>query len=323
MTGEACIGAIDLGGTKILSIVVDDDMRVLASDKRPTHDESSPGGIESVIGRMVDSIRAAAGSRALMAVGISSPGPLNPWTGVVTSASNLPGWRNVPVTTLMSDRLGVQVFLEHDAKAGAIAEHRLGAGRGAQNMVLVTLGTGIGGGLVLDGKLYRGTSGAAGEIGHTRLVDDGPRCTCGRTGCLESLASGWSLARDALAIIKREPDGILARITRDEGEEASARTLEAAAAAGDRAAAAAIEAAGRYLGAGLTNLINIFNPQIIAISGNLRKLDGYLETARKVVEGEAFRQTFEDVSILETQVGDDGAALGAALVARDALEGKR
>jgi glucokinase len=325
MADGGFIGAIDLGGTKILSVVVDGEMRVVSRDQRPTeaHEESPAGefGPGHVIQRMVESMRAAAAGRRLDAVGISSPGPLNPVTGVVSSASNLPGWRNVPVTRLMSEGLGVPVWLEHDAKAAAIAEHRLGAGRGASNLVLMALGTGIGAGLILDGRVYRGTSGAAGEIGHTRIVEDGPRCSCGRTGCLEALASGWSLARDAAALIEREPDGILARMSRDEDELPSARTLERAAGAGDASAAGAIRAAGRHLGAGLVNVVNVFNPQVIAISGNLRKLEGYLSVALEVVEREAFRQTFADVRIVETAVGDDASALGAALVAHDGLAG--
>jgi len=320
---DAFTGAIDLGGTKILSLVLDDRLEVVSSDERPTQADDWPvyrdDQAGAVIARMAESIRAAAGGRLLRTVGISSPGPLNPFTGVVTSASNLPGWRNIPVGALMSEALGVPVFLEHDAKAAALAEHRLGAGRGVSHMVLMALGTGIGAGLILDGRVYRGASGASVEIGHTRLVEDGPRCSCGRSGCLEALASGWALAKRAEEITRAEPDGILARIGRDSGEPLSARTLEQAAAAGDRAAAGAIRSAGIHLGAGLVNVINIFNPELIAISGNLRKLTGYVSVAREVVGREAFRQNFTDVRIEETQLGDNAAALGAALAALDRL----
>jgi glucokinase len=323
MTDERFIGAIDLGGTKILSIVVDSALSVVASDQRSTLAREAKGNPQAVIERMAESMRAAAGQRRLAAVGISSPGPLNPFTGVVSSASNLPGWRNVPAAKLLSEALGVPAWLEHDAKAAAIAEHRLGAGRGVDDMVLLALGTGIGGGLILNGQVYRGVSGAAGEIGHTRIVEDGPRCSCGRTGCLEALASGWSLARDAAAIVEREPDGILARLTHESGQGPSARTLEAAAARGDKSAAEAIRQAGLHLGAGLVNVVNVFNPAVVAISGNLRKLEGYLPVAKQVLEREAFRQAFGDMRLAETEVGDSAAALGAALVAIDGLEGKR
>jgi glucokinase len=316
MADERFLGAVDLGGTKILSIVVDDDLRVVASDERPTQAELGPDG---VVRRIIESVRAAADGRRLRAVGISSAGPIDYAHGVVTSAPNLRGWREVPLAARVGDGLGLRAFLENDANCAAIAEQRLGTARGAQHVVLVALGTGIGGGLVLNGQVYRGASGGAGEVGHMKLVDDGPLCGCGRRGCLEALASGSALARTAAEIIAREPDGILARIGRDEGGAPSALTLQKAAAAGDASAAAAIREAALHLGAGLTNLVDIFNPEVLAISGNLRKLEGYLDVAREVVAAEAFRQAVANVRIAETALGDEAAALGAALVALDAL----
>jgi glucokinase len=316
MAEEHYLGAVDLGGTKILSIVVDAGLRVVASDERPTQAELGPDG---VVRRIIESMNAAAAGRRLRAIGISSAGPIDYARGVVTSAPNLHGWRDVPLAAKVAEGLGLRTFLENDANCAAIAEQRLGAGRGAQHVVLVALGTGIGGGLVLNGQIYRGASGGAGEVGHMKLVDDGPLCGCGRRGCLEALASGSALGRTATEIIAREPDGILARISRDEGGAPSAVTLQKAAGAGDSSAATAIRQAALHLGAGLTNLVDIFNPEVLAISGNLRKLEGYLDVAREVVAAEAFRQAVANVRIVETALGDDAAALGAALVALDAI----
>jgi len=310
------IGAIDLGGTKILSLVVDMNLRVVATDMRPTEAERGP---DAVIARMADSLRAAAAGRTLMAAGVSTPGPCNPVQGIVTTAPNLPGWRDVHLAQRISDAIGIPAWIENDANAAAIAEHRLGAGRGASHLVLIALGTGIGGGLVLNGQIYHGASGAAGEIGHMQLVRDGPLCGCGRHGCLEALASGSALGRIAAAIIEAEPDGALARISRDEGEAPSALTLEKAAAAGDISAAKAIHEAALHLGAGLTNLVDIFNPEVVAVSGNLRKLEGYLSVAIEVVRREAYPQASDDVRIVETELGDDAAALGATLIAFERL----
>jgi glucokinase len=314
MSDAGLVGAIDLGGTKILSLVVDAGLRVQGSDLRATEAE---GGPEAVIARVVESLREAASGRPLRAIGISTPGPCNPSLGVVTAAPNLPGWRDVPLARRIGEAFGLPAWLENDANAAAIAEHRLGAGRGASHLVLVAAGTGIGGGLILDGRIYHGASGAAGEIGHMQLVRDGPLCGCGRYGCLEAVASGSALARAAAAIIDIHPQGVLAKMSREEGEPPSALTLEKAAAAGDERAAHAIHQAALYLGAGLTNLVDIFNPEVVAVSGNLRKLAGYLDTAIEVVRREAYRQASDDVRIVETELGDEAAALGAAIIALD------
>jgi glucokinase len=222
----------------------------------------------------------------------------------------------------MSERLGVPCWIENDANAAAVAEHRLGAGKGSEHMILVTLGTGIGGGLILDGRLYYGASGGAGEIGHMQLVSGGPVCGCGRPGCLEALASGIALAREAAALAMSEPAGLVAGMARSHGQEPDARILDEAANAGDEAADAIIRQAGRYLGAGLTNLVDVFNPEVIVIGGSLRKLgERYLGTAYEVVRREAFRQHQGDVRFVEAAFGDEAPAIGAALVALDRLGG--
>jgi len=308
---------IDLGGTKILSLCLDDALNVLGRDLRPTEAEA---GRDAVIERMAASARAAAAGRALVAVGVSTPGPCDPERGVVTTPPNLPGWRDVPLARLIGERLGVPAWIENDANAAALAEHRLGAGRGSRHMILVTVGTGIGGGLVLDGRLYHGASGGAGEIGHMQLEPQGRLCGCGRRGCLEALASGVALEAEAAEIVSKEPEGTLARLARREGAAPDARLLEQAADAGDAAASAAIERAGRYLGAGLTNLVDIFNPEVIVIGGSLRKLgERYLGPAREVVQREAFPQHRADVRIVEAALGDDAPAIGAALIALEKL----
>ncbi len=189
-------------------------------------------------------------------------------------------------------------------------------------MILVTIGTGIGGGLIIDGRLYRGASGGAGEVGHMQLEPMGRRCGCGRRGCLEALASGCALEAAAAAIAAVDPQSLVARLARQEGAAPDARVLQLAAEAGDTAAAGAIARAGRYLGAGLTNLVDVFNPEVIVIGGSLRKLgERYLGPAREVVRQEAFAQHLADVRIVEAALGDDAPAIGAALVALEQLRG--
>jgi glucokinase len=311
------IGGIDLGGTKILSVVVDDGLVVSGSDLRPTEAWAGP---EAVIAGVVESVLVAANGRPLRAVGIATPGPSDPIRGIVTTPPNLPGWHNVPLARLVGEALHVPAWIENDANAAAMAEFKLGAGSGFQHMILIALGTGIGGGLVLNGRLYRGATGGAGEIGHQQLLRDGPRCGCGRPGCLEALASGRALAARAVEIMSAEPDGILARIVAGDTRPASARSLALAADEGDASAEAAIREAGRYLGAGITNLVNIFNPEIVAIGGNLRKLgERYLGPAYEVVKAEAFPQHAGDVRIIEAELEEEVGAIGAALVALEHL----
>lgn len=311
------IGGIDLGGTKILSVVVDDRLEVISSDLRATEAWEGP---DSVIRGIVDSMRVAADGRKLRAVGIATPGPSNPDKGIVTTPPNLPGWRNVPLAQLVSDALGLPAWIENDANAAAMAEYRLGAGHGVQHMILIALGTGIGGGLIIDGHLYRGASGGAGEIGHQQIVPGGPRCGCGRAGCLEALSSGRALATRAQEIIADNPNGVLARIAATEERAPSARTLDAAADQGDTNAEHAIQQAGRYLGAGIANLINIFNPEVIAIGGNLRKLgERYMGPAMAVAKEGAFAQHFSDVRIVDAELAEEVGAIGAALVALERL----
>ena len=308
---------LDLGGTKILSLCLDRDLKVAGRDWRETE---ADGGPEAVIRRMVESALAAAGGRKIAAVGVSAPGPCNPATGIVTTPPNLPGWFNVPLAKLISEKLGVPAWIENDANAGALAEHRIGAGRGSKHMIMVAAGTGIGGGFVLDGKLYHGASGGAGEVGHMQMDPTGRLCGCGRRGCLEAVASGWALSADAADIAAKEPDGLVARISVQENEEPDGRILDLAAAQGDASAIEVLTRAGVFLGAGLTNLIDLFNPEVIVIGGSLRKSDIYYKTALEGARRDAYPQHASDVRIAEAELGDDAAAMGAGLEAWENLD---
>jgi glucokinase len=313
---EYVIG-LDLGGTKILSLCVDRNLKVVAEDLRETDADEGP---ETVIERMAESARTVTGERNVVAIGVSTPGPTKTFQGIVTTPPNLPGWRDVPLARLISDRMKLPAWIENDVNAGALAEHRLGAGRGTQHLVMVAPGTGVGGGLVLDGKLYRGASGGAGEIGHMQMDPGGPRCGCGRYGCLEALASGTALNEEARAIAIAEPEGLVAKIAAAEHEEPNARILDMAAEQGDESAMTSIMRAGMYLGAGLTNLINIFNPEVIVVGGGLRKSALYYQTALSNAKSQAFPQLAEDVRIVEAELGDNAPAIGAAIIAWEMLD---
>jgi glucokinase len=313
---EYVIG-LDLGGTKILSLCVDRDLNVVGEDLRETEADDGP---DAVIARMVESAQAAAGDREVKGVGVSTPGPTRTFDGIVTTPPNLPGWKDVPLAKRISDLMGLPAWIENDVNAGALAEHRFGAGRGTNHVVMIAPGTGIGGGLVLDGRLYRGASGGAGEIGHMQIDPRGPRCACGRYGCLEALASGRALNEQARILAQNEPEGLVAKLAAEENEEPDARILDMAAEQGDESAMSAMLQAGMYFGAGLTNLINIFNPEVIVVGGSLRKSTLYYQTALGMAKQQAFPQHSADVRIVEAELGDNAPAIGAALIAWEHLD---
>ncbi len=315
------IGGIDLGATKILSVVVSRSGDLLAEDTRPTEGVKGP---DAVIAHMTASLRQAMANGhidQLAAIGVDAPGPVDYDRGVVTEAPNLPGWHDVSLATVLGKAFGAPCVLENDANASALAEHRWGAGRGSRHMLFLTISSGIGGGMVVDGALYRGASGAAGEVGHMTINARGPRCDCGRRGCLEMYAAGLAMARRGRRLVARRPDSLLARMARE--QPLTAKLIQQAAEKGDDGARELIAAAGRDLGIGLGSLINIFNPEVIVLGGSLTKIgDPYLGPARETAQRECFAQAWRDVRIVGGELGDRSAAMGAAAIALDAASGR-
>jgi glucokinase len=309
---------IDLGGTKISTALVDSDGKIIAQDYRETQAIAGP---QVVVGRALDSARevmaqAAVEQSQVAAVGIGAPGSVDIKTGVVVAPPNLPGWDRVPLRQLVEDGLGIKAFLENDANAAALGEHRLGAGRGTEHMIYVTVSTGIGGGLILDGRLYHGVSGMAGEIGHITVMPYGPLCGCGNRGCLEALASGTAIAREARERVVRGVPTLMADLAEGDLERITAKLVAEAARQGDVEAQEIIDQAMRYLGVGMANLANLFNPQLIVIGGGLTNIGELLfGPVRRVVDQRAFRAQSQALRIVRAELGDDVGVLGAAAVA--------
>ncbi len=223
----------------------------------------------------------------------------------------MPGWREVPLVQRLEEAFGVPAWLENDADAAALAEHRFGAGRGARHMIFVTVSSGVGGGLIVDGRLHRGASGAAGEVGHMVLNEKGPSCTCGNRGCLEAYASGLAIAARGREAIESGRSAMLARLAQED-PPLSAETVFRAAAAGDEVSQQMIGEASHYLGLGLVNLVHIFNPEVIVIGGGLsREGEAFLGPARRVVDQLCFEQSRRDLRIVVGGLGDRAGALGA------------
>lgn len=319
MSGDALYGGVDLGGTKILVLISDGNGRVVGTARVGTDANLGP---EAVIGHIVQAVEAAAAEAhvdvsALRCVGVSAPGPIDAIEGVITDPPNLPGWHNVPLARILRERLGVPAVLENDANCGAVGEHNFGSGRGYRHMIFVTISTGIGGGIIIDNELYVGASGAAGEVGHLGVSEDGPTCGAGHVGCLEAFASGTAIAARAREAIAA---GGLVRTARlaEHDPPLSAETVYMASQQGEAEARAIIESAGRYLGMGLASLINAFNPQAIVIGGGLTNMgETILGPAVETARTRSFAQSFTDVRIVEGELGERAPALGAIAVARN------
>jgi glucokinase len=313
--------AIDLGGTKIRSIVADADGRILGEDRRETDAEE---GQEAVLARMVASANEAVAASgvpyaALIAAGVSAPGPVDFERGILYQPPNLPGWDAVPLAGLLQGRLNLPAFLENDATAAALGEARYGAGQGARHLIYLTVSTGIGGGLILDGRVYRGADGSAGELGHMTVDDNGPEHNCGQRGCLEVLASGTAIARMAREAVAAGRSPELARLARTV-EELTPVEVDRAADAGDEAAREILARAGHFLGVGLANYLNIFNPEVVVIGGGVSRIGRQLlDPAIALAKRRAFRLPARTVEFRIAALEGRAEVLGVAALARESV----
>jgi glucokinase len=307
--------AIDLGGSKIITALVSTEGEIMAREYTLTLAEE---GTEAVIERMlaaIDSVTSKVNmSLSLFSnIAIAAAGAIDSEKGIVTASPNLPGWLDVPLKEIMEKALGLKTFLINDASAAALGEHYFGVGRGIDNLIYITASTGIGGGIIIDGKLYLGVSGSAGEIGHMTIDVNGPRCNCGNIGCLEVLASGKAVAREAQRLIARGSKTIMLELAEGEPQNISAQTVSAAAQKGDTLALAIIFKAATYLGVGIVNLVNIFNPEMIIVGGGMAQMGKMLlAPARQVVAERAFQLPAQRVRIVPNQLGENAGVLGAA-----------
>jgi len=310
--------SIDLGGSKILTAVVDPQGEVLSNNESIT---PATKGREAVIQSIVDSAhrvlkQASVAIAEICAIGVGAAGISNPETGILFTSPNLPGWRNVLLRDIMQEKLGKKTFLINDANAAALGEFYFGAARGVRNFIYITISTGIGGGIVVDGKLYTGAIGTAGEVGHMIIDDDGPICKCGNRGCWETLASGTALAGEAKHRIKEGVRTSILEYADGDIEKLTAQVIQRAAEQGDSLAEELVARTGYYVGVGLANLINIFNPELIVIGGGLSNIGGMLlEPAFRTAGERAYKEAFRAVRFASARLGRNSGVLGAAAFA--------
>jgi glucokinase len=312
--------AVDLGGTKISTALVSPQYRVVARDYQLTLAAEGP---QPVVARLIAAIERILADHSisptqLHGISIAAAGAIDRERGLITLSPNLPGWHDIALREIVSARFGVGTFLINDAKAAALGEHRLGAGQGVDNLIVVTVGTGIGGGIIINGSLYYGTSGSAGEIGHMTIDVNGPKCACGNTGCWEMLASGAAMTREAVRRIGLGENSLLNEMVKGRLTDITGEKIEAAARRGDPLAQQIVARTAQYLGVGLVNLVNIFSPGMITVGGGLAKMgDLLLEPARRLMRERAFHQASSVVRIVPAQLGPEAGVLGAAVFARE------
>jgi glucokinase len=314
-----CVVGVDMGGSKLLAGALDENLNVHHRALRAMRGLDQ----DSLLATAVEAVEevGAAAEGPIQAVGFGIPCTIDQTRGMAVMAVNLP-LADVPFRAVMAERLGIPVFVDNDANVAALAEHRFGAARGARHSITLTVGTGIGGGVVIDDRLYRGSVGAASEPGHMVVDMDGPPCqgNCPSRGCLEAVASGTALAREGRVTAERVPDSGLGRAAAS-GREITGALITELAHDGDEASRETIALVGRRLGVGIASLVNIFNPDAVVVGGGVMGAgDLLLGPARDEVARRALRPGRDLVRILPARFGGEAGIVGAAAIAFDGLE---
>jgi glucokinase len=311
----------DLGGTNMRTAVVDEDGGIVNRSSLPTDAQQ---GRDDVVARLLGALRdtlSAVAGRQVIGIGVSVAGPTDLETGMMYHPPNLPEWHGFSVKQALSEQFGLPVSVANDASLAALAEHRYGAGRGYTHMVYLTISTGIGGGIIVDGELYEGAQGLAGEIGHMTIDRGGPQCTCGNVGCLEMLASGTAVARMARERLQSGDASVVLDSAGGDIERIDAAMVTRAARAGDEMAVWIVDEVARNLGIGIVGVVHALDPGVIVLGGGMtRELDLFMPGIDGVLQARAIRLPEGRPLIVPAQLGDDGGLLGAAAMALEASE---
>ena len=312
---------VDLGGTNISTGLVNSDYEIIDKKRLKTLKERPAKEIEDDICTLIfDLIRDNTLEKSdIQWVGIGSPGTVNSKTGIVEYSNNL-NWLNEPITEYIENKTGIKTYIGNDANVAAFGEYVAGSAKGANIAVMITLGTGVGAGIVIDGKIYTGFNFAGAEIGHTVIEVDGASCTCGRKGCFEAYSSATGLIRMTKEEMDKSPDSLMHKLAEETGH-VSGRTAFDAAKQGDEAAQRVVDKYIKYLAAGVTNTINIFQPDIFSIGGGVAgEGDNLLIPLKEIVEKEVYsRNSPKNTEIVIASLGNDAGIIGAALLGMNAL----
>ena len=320
MTKDKYIG-IDLGGTKILTAVADDNGEIIARVKLATETELGQERIKKNIFKSIYKVLEKTDIKIekIKSIGIGSPGPLNVEKGIIYESANLP-IKNMEIVDLIEKETGINTYLQNDANTAALGEKVFGAGKEADDLLYITISTGVGGGIIINGKIYYGHTGNAGEIGHMTVDPTGPQCGCGNYGCLESFSSGTAIKNMAKKAIENDESTLIKKLAKD--QKLSAKLVAKAAAKGDQKALDIFAKAGYYLGIGIANLVNIFNPEMIILGGGVLKAKEYfLDRTKEEFKKRALKAPADIVKIKEAVLEDEIGVKGAIALAMQKVEG--
>ena len=306
---------IDLGGTNIVAGVVDENFKIVATAKRKTN---CPRPAEEIVNDMAEvSLEAIAKAgleaKDIVSAGVGSPGSINPTEGIVVYSNNL-GFFNLELSALLKEKTGIDFYLDNDANAAAYGELIAGAGKGVNNFVMLTLGTGVGGGVIIDGRMLTGSNYAGAELGHTVVDINGQMCSCGRQGCFEAYASATALIRQTKQAMVKYPNSIMWDIVKGNIDAVNGLTAFDAMRKGDEAGKAVVDKYVYYLSVGVSNMINIFQPEILCIGGGVSKEgDNIIVPLQKMVDGENYARLMEKKAVIKAaELGNDAGIIGAA-----------
>jgi glucokinase len=310
VSGHYAIG-IDLGGTQVRTALIDVDGKILKRASEPTRAKDGADVVIDQIVRLAACVSDDLRQAELAGAGVSSPGPLDTTTGVALGIPTIAGFASYPMREEIARRLSLPVALENDGIAAAIGEWKFGAGRGRDNLVYVTVSTGIGGGVIADGRVLRGRRGMAGHVGHMSFVQDGEPCVCGGRGCFEAYGSGTALAQRARAAALDDPSSSLNAVRL----ELSSEDVFAAAAKGDRLAQALVRREADILGRGFAALLHLYSPEVLVMGGGLSSQFGTLEAGIIQTMRAHAMPAFRDTPVMPAELGSNSGLAGAAVLA--------
>jgi glucokinase len=305
---------VDLGGTRVRAALSDAEGNILVRAVGLTEAYRGINRVMSNIGRTISAVAEYVQNKEqIIGLGIGAPGPLNPNLGIIYSPPNLPGWKDVPLRDLLEAETGLPVFLGNDANLAALGEFTFGAGKQYNNLVYVTVSTGVGAGVVENGHLLLGAHGGAAEVGHMTIDINGPLCNCGNIGCLEALASGTAIRRRAIAALATgNVHSLVREWVKNDLDAVTPEQIAKAAQAGDKFALDLLEETGFYLGVGITNVLHLYNPEIVVLGGGVSQMGELIfRRMREVINERAMASSREGVPIVVTQLGDEIGLYGA------------
>ena len=311
---ELIIG-VDLGGTNVKTALISRDKKILGKDSRPTNAEQ---GLDVVLAKMEESVNAVlegagASRKDVLAAGFGAPGPMNWQTGVVFSPPNLPGWKDVPLADLMKKRLGFDCYVDNDANVACFGEYWMGAGQGVDSMCLLTLGTGVGGGVVVLGQLLRGIDGTAAEIGHLKVMRDGRLCGCGSKGCLEAYGSVTGMVRTAVEGLEAGQKSVLTDMCGGDFKQITGKMISDGIEQGDEFCKWVMTETGVWLGLGISSLINLLNPEKVVLCGGMIAAgDVLFNPIRETARANCFEVPGKRAQIVAAGLGSDSGVIGSA-----------